>query len=360
MASSSPSGPKPTTVAGGCLCAALRYEITFSDTHDFSANAQTCQCTQCRKQSGALFVAFHRVPWPMKWTSPKGTSTLREFSITPVAKRGFCTECGSWLYYRSEAEEWSSVCLGTLDQEALIGDKSQGGGWRSSQTHSTIHHTLEVSEISQHKPKVSPPTKPSHRRPLPLPPLILILLPRPVLTPLIRRIPPPIRRLNQPPNFLPRPAHRPEHHQRLRFLNPILQPSELNLLALQLIRHPLPLHPRQHARNNGIHPAEHRDTPPVNARRRAQASEHAPDDDLRSVTAVDENGGEDAEGAEAAVGGDGGGVDAEGGGAACFEVGVVGGLEVGVYADGAAEEEERRGVGVGVVLVVGWKGGIAG
>ncbi|KAI3539747.1 glutathione-dependent formaldehyde-activating enzyme [Colletotrichum melonis] len=129
MTSASSPGPKPTTVAGGCLCGALRYEATFSDTHDFNANAQTCQCTQCRKQSGALFVAFQRVPWPMKWTSLKGTSTLREFSITPMAKRGFCTECGSWLYYQSEGEEWGSICLGTLDQEALIGEKGQKGGF---------------------------------------------------------------------------------------------------------------------------------------------------------------------------------------------------------------------------------------
>ncbi|KXH35230.1 glutathione-dependent formaldehyde-activating enzyme [Colletotrichum simmondsii] len=129
MTSASSPGPKPTTVVGGCLCGALRYEATFSDTHDFNANAQTCQCTQCRKQSGALFVAFQRVPWPMKWTSPKGTSTLREFSITPMAKRGFCTECGSWLYYRSKGEEWGSICLGTLDQEVLIGEKGQKGGF---------------------------------------------------------------------------------------------------------------------------------------------------------------------------------------------------------------------------------------
>ncbi|OHE94911.1 glutathione-dependent formaldehyde-activating enzyme [Colletotrichum orchidophilum] len=147
MASPAPSGPKPTTLAGGCLCAALRYEVTFPDTHDFSANAQTCQCTQCRKQSGALFVAFQRVPWPMKWTSSSGTSTLREFSITPVAKRGFCTECGSWLYYRSDANAWTSLCLGTLDQEALIGERGQGGGFGELLANGTGGHEWCENEI---------------------------------------------------------------------------------------------------------------------------------------------------------------------------------------------------------------------
>ncbi|CCF33916.1 glutathione-dependent formaldehyde-activating enzyme [Colletotrichum higginsianum] len=124
--SSSDLGPKPKIITGGCLCGALRYTITFPESHDFASDALTCQCTQCRKQSGALFVAFHRAPWPFRWSTAAGTRTLKEFSITPVAKRGFCTECSSWLYYRAEEEPWASLCVGTVDQEVLIG--SSGGG----------------------------------------------------------------------------------------------------------------------------------------------------------------------------------------------------------------------------------------
>ncbi|TKW54912.1 hypothetical protein CTA1_487 [Colletotrichum tanaceti] len=128
-------GPKPETITGGCLCGALRYAITFPESHDFASDAKTCQCTQCRKQSGALFVAFHRAPWPFRWsddataTAGNGTrnNTLKEFSITPVAKRGFCTECSSWLYYRAEGEPWASLCVGTVDQEVLIGAPGDGG-----------------------------------------------------------------------------------------------------------------------------------------------------------------------------------------------------------------------------------------
>ncbi|KAK2026939.1 glutathione-dependent formaldehyde-activating enzyme [Colletotrichum zoysiae] len=134
--SSAELGPKPKTVAGGCLCAALRYSVTFPASHDFASGALTCQCTQCRKQSGALFVAFHRVPWPLQWSSSSSSSsspsartpTLREYSMTPVAKRGFCDRCGSWLYYRVEGEDGASVCVGSLDQEVLIGGRRPGGG----------------------------------------------------------------------------------------------------------------------------------------------------------------------------------------------------------------------------------------
>ncbi|GKT54599.1 glutathione-dependent formaldehyde-activating enzyme [Colletotrichum tofieldiae] len=126
--SSSALGTKPKTITGGCLCAALRYTITFPDSHDFVSSAVTCQCTQCRKQSGALFVAFHRVPWPLQWSSA-ATPTLREYSITPAAMRGFCTQCSSWLYYRSEGQDSASICIGTVDQEVLIGKKGERDGF---------------------------------------------------------------------------------------------------------------------------------------------------------------------------------------------------------------------------------------
>ncbi|KAK1967315.1 glutathione-dependent formaldehyde-activating enzyme [Colletotrichum sublineola] len=127
--SSADLGPKPKTVTGGCLCGALRYTVTFPASHDFAAGALTCQCTQCRKQSGALFVAFHVVPWPLQWSAAAaGTPTLREYSVTPVAKRGFCDRCSSWLYYRVEGEDRASICVGSLDEEMLIGERRAPGG----------------------------------------------------------------------------------------------------------------------------------------------------------------------------------------------------------------------------------------
>ncbi|WDK14644.1 glutathione-dependent formaldehyde-activating enzyme [Colletotrichum graminicola] len=127
--SSAELGPKPKTITGGCLCAALRYTVSFPASHDFASGALTCQCTQCRKQSGALFVAFHHVPWPLRWSSDGGTPTLREYSVTPVAKRGFCDRCSSWLYYRVEGEDEASICVGSLDQEVLVGGPGGGGGF---------------------------------------------------------------------------------------------------------------------------------------------------------------------------------------------------------------------------------------
>lgn len=141
-------GPKPTTITGGCLCAALRYTVTLPPSHDFPSSALTCQCTQCRKQSGALFVPFHRVPGPLRWSSgPRPPPALKEFGITAAAKRGICTNCGSWLYYRSEGQEEVSLCVGTLDEHVLIGEKGDGDGFGRALVNGLGGHEWCANEI---------------------------------------------------------------------------------------------------------------------------------------------------------------------------------------------------------------------
>ncbi|KAF6823347.1 glutathione-dependent formaldehyde-activating enzyme [Colletotrichum musicola] len=125
MTDTFPLGPKPTTITGGCLCAKLRYEVTLPEDHDFIAASMTCQCTQCRKQSGALVAVFHTVP-PLRWTSDD-TSTFAEFRASEAATRGICTACGSWLYYRGNGQEGVSLCVGTIDEDILFGKKGADG-----------------------------------------------------------------------------------------------------------------------------------------------------------------------------------------------------------------------------------------
>ncbi|GKT83862.1 glutathione-dependent formaldehyde-activating enzyme [Colletotrichum tofieldiae] len=103
--SSSALGTKPKTITGGCLCAALRYTITFPDSHDFVSSAVTCQ------------LVFRRDP-----DAPRIQHHAR-------GDAGFCTQCSSWLYYRSEGQDSASICIGTVDQEVLIGKKGERDGF---------------------------------------------------------------------------------------------------------------------------------------------------------------------------------------------------------------------------------------
>ncbi|CRK19005.1 putative glutathione-dependent formaldehyde-activating enzyme like protein [Verticillium longisporum] len=114
-------GPIPETITGSCLCTALRYKITFPPSHDFAAASRLCQCTQCRKQTGGLFLAVFFVPASaLAWTTP--TEALKTYSATPGAQRGFCGSCGSFLYWRSDEGKGLSLSIGTVDPLYLFGE----------------------------------------------------------------------------------------------------------------------------------------------------------------------------------------------------------------------------------------------
>lgn len=87
-----------------CLCGAVKFTVQDKGT------ATACHCTQCRKQSGHF------------WAS--GTAEETDFQITgdvtwyrasDTAKRGFCPTCGSFLFWKHDAETKMSFSLGLID-----------------------------------------------------------------------------------------------------------------------------------------------------------------------------------------------------------------------------------------------------
>ncbi|KAK0643355.1 Mss4-like protein, partial [Cercophora newfieldiana] len=118
----------PTHIKGGCLCGALRYEVDFSKDHDFKSSFSTCQCTQCRKQTSSFFLASH-VAKPLhtfRFTST--TSTLKDFEASPAAQRGFCTNCGSLIYWKPKGGDYVAFTLGTVDPLYLWGEGADVDG----------------------------------------------------------------------------------------------------------------------------------------------------------------------------------------------------------------------------------------
>ncbi|ATY60900.1 putative glutathione-dependent formaldehyde-activating protein [Cordyceps militaris CM01] len=107
----------PTRVSGGCLCQGVRYTITFPPSHDFLNATSTCQCSQCRKQTGSLVFRAHKVPrGSVAWTA---RATLHTYRASPGNARGFCGRCGALLFWAADAEDALSVCVGTLDDDVL-------------------------------------------------------------------------------------------------------------------------------------------------------------------------------------------------------------------------------------------------
>ncbi|KAI0010899.1 glutathione-dependent formaldehyde-activating GFA [Xylariaceae sp. FL0662B] len=120
--------PKPTSITGGCLCGSIRYRVDFPEDHDFLRLSGSCQCTQCRRTTGALFFASYTVP-ASKLTYLGPTTTLKNFYATPGFQRGFCTNCGSHLYWRDESRDDVELAVGSVDPVFLFGEGGNAAGY---------------------------------------------------------------------------------------------------------------------------------------------------------------------------------------------------------------------------------------
>ncbi|KAM0813003.1 putative CENP-V/GFA domain-containing protein [Seiridium cardinale] len=119
---------KPESITGGCLCGSIRYKVDFPKDHDFLGSSSTCQCTQCRRNTGTLIWYAHSVPVKnLSYTTP--TSTLKNFAATKGIQRGICTNCGSFLYWKRESSDNLALGVGTVDPEYLIGDDNNPNGY---------------------------------------------------------------------------------------------------------------------------------------------------------------------------------------------------------------------------------------
>ncbi len=76
---------------GKCLCGAV--EISISAAAD---KIGACHCTMCRRFSGgSAFMAVHGT----EQIDAKGAEHIGRYKSSDWAERGFCTQCGTPLFY---------------------------------------------------------------------------------------------------------------------------------------------------------------------------------------------------------------------------------------------------------------------
>jgi hypothetical protein len=92
---------------GGCLCGALRYEATVSESENWY-----CHCRMCQKATGSA-VSTSAIIKKSQLRMLKGTAKYYQ-SSTDI-ERGFCDNCGSPMFFRPIKEDWISILSGTLD-----------------------------------------------------------------------------------------------------------------------------------------------------------------------------------------------------------------------------------------------------
>lgn len=97
--------------SGRCLCGAVAYEV-----HGPLRDILLCHCEECRRCGGYLgaFCSAHLEHFTLledsalRWVeSPRSDRR---------ARRGFCTECGSSLFWQPAEGGRISIAAGTLDR----------------------------------------------------------------------------------------------------------------------------------------------------------------------------------------------------------------------------------------------------
>ena len=100
------------TIEGGCLCGAIRYQITKPPLR-----ASYCHCRTCQLAGGAPVVSWLMVPTDaFKLVAGEPS----EFHSSPVGTRQFCGSCGTQLTFQHAAvlDEIDITCASLDDPDA--------------------------------------------------------------------------------------------------------------------------------------------------------------------------------------------------------------------------------------------------
>lgn len=105
-----------TSLSGGCLCGAVRYEISAAPV--FAGN---CHCRDCQRTSGSGFAPTLLMPEPAVRISGVVKYHESRADSGRVIARGFCPSCGSQLFGKLELMPGMlGVRAGTLDDPAAF------------------------------------------------------------------------------------------------------------------------------------------------------------------------------------------------------------------------------------------------
>lgn len=91
---------------GGCLCGSVQFRAAACNTH-----VGACHCSMCRKWGGGPFFAVDCGTDVVF----EGEESISVYSSSEWAERGFCSRCGSHLFYRLKGSGQTMIPAGLFD-----------------------------------------------------------------------------------------------------------------------------------------------------------------------------------------------------------------------------------------------------
>jgi hypothetical protein len=98
---------KGQTHAGACLCGAVRFEVEGA-----LPAPDGCHCRQCRKHSGHYFASTDVARAAV---AIQGEDKITWFRSSEKVRRGFCSVCGSSLFWDPVYRDWIGIAMGAFD-----------------------------------------------------------------------------------------------------------------------------------------------------------------------------------------------------------------------------------------------------
>jgi len=96
------------SVTGGCLCGKVRYTAAQA-----SPQVSECHCGQCRRQSGHRYAAVRAKTSGMVID---GEDNITWFAASTYARRGFCSACGSHLFWEGDDRDYIALLAASVDE----------------------------------------------------------------------------------------------------------------------------------------------------------------------------------------------------------------------------------------------------
>ncbi|WP_449397233.1 GFA family protein [Devosia riboflavina] len=92
---------------GSCLCGKVTFKVTGE-----LPKASACHCTKCRKVTGHFEAG---VDIAKDLVAISGESHVTWYFSSEKVRRGFCSTCGSPMFFDPPAADWIGLMLGAFD-----------------------------------------------------------------------------------------------------------------------------------------------------------------------------------------------------------------------------------------------------
>ena len=97
-------------IRGVCLCGAVAFEVTGP-----LEPVVNCHCGQCRKMTGHFLASTSASHEDFRFLKDSG---LKWYHASDTARRGFCGDCGSTLFWEQHGAGRIAIAAGCLEGES--------------------------------------------------------------------------------------------------------------------------------------------------------------------------------------------------------------------------------------------------